>query len=215
MRWSRPARIAGFAVCLGVSGVLVGTATGATGAFFTDSESGTYGGNIGSIEINGYGGGGADGLDINFDRLLPGEPQTLTLSFQNTGANNQDVWLVFPNADALHSLNDLGRYGEVHIKANSDPVFDSANLNDDQENHSCGPLSPAGCWPVPNMVKLFSNVAPGGSGQFSFTFGYTAYNGGISSEAAEGTAWNAYPLHAPTAAGLPFKLVATQVGRTP
>ncbi len=215
MRLSRPAKFAGFAACLALSGVLVGAATGATGAFFTDTESGTYGGTLGSIQINGYGGGGVDGLDINFQNMLPGEPQTLTLSFQNTGANAQDVWIVFPNADALHSINDLGTFGEVHLKANNDVKFESANLNDDSGGGCGGIFDEAGCWPMPQKVQLFSNVAPGGSGNFSFTFNYS---GALSNPAYQGQPWNPYPLSDfPnfTHFGLPFQLVATQVGQTP
>ncbi len=50
---------------------------------------------------------------------VSGELQDDVATFTNTGANAEDVWLVFPNVDALHALNDLGGYGEVHIKANA------------------------------------------------------------------------------------------------
>ncbi|HEV8672672.1 MAG TPA: hypothetical protein VGX21_01390 [Methylomirabilota bacterium] len=35
----------------------------------------------------------------------------------------QGVWIVFPNADALHD-------GEVHIASNGTEIFASHNLND-------------------------------------------------------------------------------------
>lgn len=212
MHLHKRARVGAFVVCLGLSIGMVAVASGATGAYFSDARSGEFSGTIGSIKILGGGGSGTDHLDFHFDNMLPGERQTATGTFENTGANAQDVWLVFPNADALHALNNLGTYGEVHIAANGTEVFGSMNLND---GYPCGtpgnPGYPTLC-AVPRAVKLFSNVAPGGAGQFSFSFNYGTK---LSNPLAYGQPWNAYPLGAPTAAGLPYQLVATQVGIAP
>lgn len=182
-----------------------------TGAFFNDSHDGNIAGTVGTIKIVGSGGSGTEGLDLAFDNLLPGEPQTVSFDYENTGNNPQDVWLVFPNAEALHALNDLGSYGEAHVSANGVAVFDSANLKDNQAG-TCGALSPTGCWPLPKSLKLASNVAPGATGSVDFTFGYASK---LQSQ-APGNApslWNVYPLEAPTKSGLPYQLVATQAGK--
>jgi hypothetical protein len=124
---------------------------------------------------------------------------------------------------ALHALNDLGTYGEFHVKANGTQLFDSANLNDGLHNPakpSCGPFDPTGCWPLPKMIKIASNVGPTAGGSVDFTFGYASKLSGQSPTG--GGAWNSYP--APTVpnptpviagSGLPYQLVATQVGQTP
>jgi len=214
--------VGGVAIALTLSLASLGT----TGAYFSDTHQGNVTGAVGSIKVTGSGGTGTSNIDLNFTGLLPGTPQTVKAGYQNTGLSPQDVWVVFNNPDALHALNDLGRYGEFHVSANGTALFDSANLSDDQDDPahlSCGTLAPTGCWPVPKMVKLASNVAPSATGTVSFTFGYTAYKGGISAQTtAGGGAWNSYPV--PTVpvpnpvvvgSGLPYQLVATQVGQTP
>ena len=211
MRFNKHVRVGAFVVCLGLSAGMVAAAAGSTGAYFSDAKAGTFTGVIGSIQIKGGGGTGGNQLDFQFDKMLPGERQTAALTFENTGQNAQDVWLVFPNADALHALNDLGSYGEAHIAANGTEVFGSANLSD---KYPCGTLSagfPTIC-PLPRAVKLFSNVAPGGSGSFSFSFNYGVK---LTDPGAYGKPWNSYPLGAPTANGLPYQLVGTQVGIAP
>lgn len=175
-------------------------------AYFSDSQAGTLSGTVGSIK------GSVSSATLAYSNLLPGEIQTVDAQQTNTGRNAQDVWVVFDNADALHALNDLGTYGEFHVAANGTPVFDSANLNDNTRG-TCGPFSPAGCWPLPAKVKLASNVAPGGGVSYSFGFGYA---GKLQSQsAAGGGVWNAYPVSSPTASGLPYKIVETQVGQQP
>ena len=37
-------------------------------------------------------------MDLAFSNMLPGDPQTVTVNYQNTGANTEDVYVVFPNA---------------------------------------------------------------------------------------------------------------------
>lgn len=211
MRLNKHVRVAAFIGCLGLSAGLVAVATGSTGAYFSDAKSGTFTGVIGSIQIEGGGGTGGNNLDFQFDRMLPGVQQTAALTFRNIGQNAQDVWLVFPNVDALHALNNLGSYGEAHIAANGTEVFGSANLND---GYACGTLSagyPTIC-PLPRAVKLFSNVAPLGAGSFSFSFNYGVK---LANPSSYGHPWNGYPVGAPTAAGLPYQLVGTQVGVAP
>lgn len=211
-------------IMVGAGGVAVAlslalAALGPTGAYFSDTAAGEITGTIGSIKVAGSGGSGADHLGLKYTNLLPGVTQTVTSQYTNTGNNAQDVWVVFNNADALHALNDLGTYGEFHLAANGTALFDSANLSDDEDDSavkSCGPLVPTGCWPLEEQYLLTSNLAPSAAGNVSFTFGYP------SKYEDQGGAWNAYPVKTvqtpdtvASDSGLPYQIVATQVGKTP
>ncbi len=228
-------------------------ASGSTGAYFSDTHAGGIAGSIGKIAIS-----PTTSTNISFSNLVPGTAQTVTVDYTNTGTVPQDVWVTFPNATALSSLNNLGHYGSVTVASSgwgspSGGVdFTTTNLDDNSALDACGPLSPAGCWPLPDQVKLASNVPVGASGTFSFTFEYApALNN------TPATTWNDYPLPGDnglfqtyaacetyyqtnplptgdttahqacsdnqvtinaadgTSNGLPFQLVATQVGITP
>ena len=211
---------------LGVAAVaLVASGSGVTGAYFSDAKGGAITGTLGQVHLN------IDPASIAFTNMLPGEPQTATVNFQNTGTVPQDFYVVFKNVPALHALNNLGTYGEVHLKGgptgNSVALFDSANLQDGRtrlSGNSCGPFSPTGCWPLKDTYKLASSVAAGGRGSFAFTFNYA---GKLGNSANVGGAFNHYPSTAPygeafdadalgaQGAGLPYQIVATQVGQTP
>ncbi len=195
-------------------------AVGTTGAYFSDTHDGNITGELGSIRITPSGGSGIDSTNFNFTNMMPGEPQTATLNYENTGSNPQDVWVTFPNATALSSLNNLGTYGEVHILGNGTPLFDSANLND--RSSTCGPFSPSGCWPIPNKILVATNVAPGGTGTFQFTFNY-ASKLAIQPPVGVTGYFNEFPVVGQQVInvadgvgnGLPYRLVATQVGHQP
>lgn len=201
-------------------GALVVMATGATGAYFSESKQGEISGTTGSIHVHTSGGSGPNGLLFNFKNLLPGEPQSATVEFKNTGHNNQDVWVVFDNAEALHSLDNLGEFGEVTIANPGGWVFHSANLNDNlpPASGTCGPFSPSGCWPLGEQYKVASNLAPGAGSWFKFTFGYTTHKGGIGNSQEE-MPFNTYPPEVEPSeivgSGLPYEVVATQVGVEP
>lgn len=209
--------------------VLGGTAwiaAGTTGAYFSDTHTGSITGTVGSIKVTPYGGAGASSMDLSFDKLLPGEAQKVTVNYQNTGANAEDVWIVFNNATALSALNNMGTYGEVHLSANGTALFDSANLND--RSGTCGAFSPTGCWPLAKKYLVASNLAPGSAGNVSFAFALA------SKTETPPVAFNRYPASAQgylvsgntndqnyvSAAdgagdGLPYQIVATQHGVTP
>ena len=210
----------------GVAAVaLIAASTSVTGAYFTDSSSGVIKGHVGSIKL-----GGQD-LNLTFDNLLPGVAQTVTVPFSNSGTEAQDVWLTFPVGSALHALNNLGTYGEVHVVNNvGQSVFDSANLQDGRTKadgtNSCSGFAqtvPAtnGCWPLPAKVKVASNVASGATSSAKFTFMYASKLTG-----SGGGVFNTFPSVAtgqeafgadltPVGNGLPFNVVAVQVGQTP
>jgi hypothetical protein len=107
----------------------------------------------------------------------PGDFQTSTVHYTNTGQNAEDVYLVFNQAAALHSVNDLGSFGEAKIGSNGSTVFSSTNLNDgeqanlqpiDPTSSHCSsspsaqvPLSPTGCWPFPTSSSWPPMSRPG------------------------------------------------------
>ena len=211
-------KIKGAAIAVSVA-LLGGTAwlaAGATGAYFSDTHGGTISGTVGSVKVTPYGGSGPAQTDLSFTNLLPGVAQTVTESYENTGANPEDVYIVFNNATALSALNNLGTYGEAHLSANGVALFDSANLND--RVPTCGPLSPSGCWPLANQYLLVSNLSPGASGTVSFSFNYASK---LKSQGP--AAWNTYPVSGQytvnasdlSGSGLPYQIVATQHGVTP
>lgn len=198
-------RIAGFIGSAGLTAALVGAAVNGTGAYFTDAKAGQISGTMGSIAIEGSGGTGGNGLGIKFTNLLPGDTATDTVNFKNTGKNVQDVWVVFDqealgNGTADAGLNSLGRYAKVQVKSGSTTVFASGNLNDDAD--SCPPgAGPAPvCHPLPHILKLQDNLAPGASGSMTFSF--------TPSEKFK-------DVQNVTLLNLPYKLVATQDGIRP
>ncbi|TXN28988.1 hypothetical protein [Lacisediminihabitans profunda] len=197
-------------------------ASGATGAYFSDTHSGNISGTVGNIHVTPFGGGGANGTDLAFSNLLPGVAQTVKLNYTNTGSDPQDVYIVFNNATALGALNDLGHYGEAHLSANGVALFDSANLKDTAG--SCGAFSPTGCWPLKAQYLLTSNLPAGATGDVSFSFNYAGKLKGQAPAGAPAAAWNTYPAADGqavvnpadgTGSGLPYQIVATQHGITP
>jgi hypothetical protein len=200
-------RLAGFVGSVGVTAALVGVAATGTGAYFSDSKQGVITGTAGTIKIQGHDGSGADALGIDFTKLLPGEVQSKTVRYQNTGDSTQDVWVVFPQSFLgdfnSHTdtglINDRGRFAEIHIASNGVSRFDSANLNDDSGTCPPGAGDPA-CNPLPHAVKVASNLDPGQVGDWTFGFALTARNtGGQGAQVLS----------------LPYTLVATQHGVTP
>jgi hypothetical protein len=223
------------AAVVGTVALLGGTAfvaSGSTGAYFSDTHTGAISGTIGSIRITPSGGtASADHslMDLAFTNMLPGDPQTVTVDYQNTGNNPEDVYIVFPNATALSSLNNLGTFGTVHLSSAGNgavgDVFDSANLNDNGTSCPVGSFTtthPTPCEPLPSQLLIASNVNPGDTGTFSFAFNYAS---ALSTQPAVGTTanWNTYPVAGQvttnsadgTGNGLPYEIVATQHGITP
>jgi hypothetical protein len=169
---------------------------------------------------------------------MPGEPQTVTFDYKNIGSGVQDIWITFPNNAALHALNNLGRYGYLKITdSSSGVIFESSNLNDgrtrpltDPNPNSCG-VYPVGfgptpplCWPLPAQKLVRNNLAVGAEGTVSITFAYSnLFTGtGLMPDGSQ-VLWNQYPvpatygtdLNGGSGNGLPYNVVATQVGQTP
>jgi hypothetical protein len=172
---SRKAKAAGFLGTVAVTGGLLASAVVGTGAYFQDTEANNHiTGTMGSIQIEGHDGSGANSLDAVFTNMLPGETHSKTLRYSNTGANDQDVWLVFKGpglgtGDAKTGINSLGTYGEVHVASNGSEKFASQNLNDNNTTCPVGVGSPA-CMPLPTKIKVAGALQPGQTGDFSFSF---------------------------------------------
>jgi hypothetical protein len=222
-------RIAALAATVAAVGGLAVMATGVTGAFFSDTASGTVNGTIGTVHEATSGGTGADQLDLSFVNLMPGVPQTVTANFANdTGSGLQDFYITFPNATALSALNNLGNFGTLHISSAGQgavgDVFDSQNLNDNGTSCPVGSTSvahPFPCAPLPNQLLIASNVGPGQGGQVSIQFNYASALGG--SKVVGGGTFNTYPVTGQTTivgtdgsgSGLPYNIVTTQPGVAP
>ena len=168
---SRKTKVVGFLGTVALTGGLVASAVAGTGAYFSDTKANNHiTGTMGSIQIQGHDGSGASNLDSVFTNMLPGEAKSSTLRYSNTGANDEDVWIVFNNPTKLHALNQLGTYGEVHVASNGTDRFASKNLND---GYDCGTPGTAGApdlCAVPKMIKLADALQPGHTGDFSFSF---------------------------------------------
>jgi hypothetical protein len=194
---------------------------GFSGANFSDTKTGAITGTVGSIKV------GTDNLSLGFSNLLPGEPQSVTTSYQNTGTSPEDVWIVFTDKDALHALNDLGGYGSVSIvDAQGGVNWFSQNLTDFYPEGTPGANGGPATYYVPEKMLLQTNVASGATGSFTFTFAYTSKLTGTG-----GGVWNSYPLATEThngvtytppsgvalgsKNGLPYEIVSTQVGQQP
>ncbi len=172
---SRKAKTAGFIGTVAITGGLLASAVVGTGAYFSDTKANNHiTGTMGSIAVTGHDGSGTNSLDAVFTNMLPGETNSKTLRYTNTGANDQDVWIVFKGAglgtgDGKTGINSLGTYGEVHVAANGGEKFASQNLNDNNQTCPVGVGSPA-CMPLPTKIKLADALEPGHTGDFTFSF---------------------------------------------
>lgn len=210
-------------------------ASGTTGAYFSDTHTGSIAGTIGSIQVHVDGGSSTTAPRLTFDKMLPGVSQTVQVSYKNTGVNHQDVWIVFNNATALSALNNLGTYGQASLSANGVGLFQSSNLSDNQLR--CGTFGHGFaadgttllCWPLLAQYKVASDVAPGAGGSVSFSFNYA------SKMSVPPAAFNTFPASLTaydpahpnkddqftintsdgSGTGLPYQIVATQTGIKP
>jgi hypothetical protein len=155
MRKSKAVRVAGFVGALGASAALVGFAATGTGAYFTDSHTGTIQTSTGSVKVNVSPG---DGI-LTFANLLPGEDKTQTVNYTAAGTGAEDIWLVFPTTGGAGGTNPseaftgnphdgstapggpggLGRYGHFGLTS-AGGNFDSYNLNNRPSDDSSSPV---------------------------------------------------------------------------
>jgi hypothetical protein len=242
MRKSIKMKVGAVGTALAVTGGLAVIASGTTGAFFSETQPGTVTGTIGAVHVL------TSNTTFAWTNMMPGEQKSATVNFTNTGTGPQDFYLVFPNGPALHALNNLGSFGEVHVvggvvggqAGTMLDLFDSTNLQDGrtkENQNSCGDVfspridtTPHGCWPLPDKLKIAGTVDVGARVSVSFTFNYAGKLGDAHipqgwPSSSGGGIFNTYPLTngeafgadlaGTPAAGLPFQIVAVQVGQTP
>ena len=120
----------------GVAAVaLVAASTSVTGAYFSDSHDGTINSSTGAVKVD------VSGMTMNFDKLLPGDFKTQTVTYTARGTEAEDIWLVFPTLPGATNafLNgqkgtsgeepSLGRYGHFAVQdASGATLFTSYNL---------------------------------------------------------------------------------------
>jgi len=204
-------------VAAGIAASLAIMATGTTGAYFSESKDGGITGTVGAVHLS------VPNSTFAWTNMMPGVADSAKVDFTNVGTGHQDFYLVFPNATALSALNDLGTFGEVHIAVNGVEQFASANLSDRYPCGTPGNTGVATVCPVPQQMLLASDVAVGATNSFTFAFNY-ASKLGTASHSSGGGVFNTYPAADGqktivagdgTGNGLPFRVVAVQVGQQP
>jgi hypothetical protein len=191
---SRRQRVAAFIAATGGALALVGLAASTTGAYFTDVHTGQVDGTFGQVKVavNGVDvqpGDSANGMNVNFSNMLPGQDKSVTYTVLNTGSSTESIWLAFDNSNGEWSaINQLGTYGDAQIHS---PLLnaDYNNLNNNYAQgtvaagqNACGDNNPAIAYlPAENHV---ADLAPGQTTSFTFDLGFTscisnaAYQGG-------------------------------------
>ncbi len=209
-------RIAAAVVAILAALGLAIVASGTTGAYFEDVKQGGVTGTIGQVKISTVGGNAVDSPVFTWNNMLPGEPNSLTVKYTNTGTVPEDTYLVFPNLTALSALNNLGTYGAVHISVNGTEIYANTNLNDKPNNGTSG---------VPAQIKLQNGLAVGHNGEFTFTFTYADKLGGVqgANHSTGGGVFNTYPVSDQVTVrsgdgsgnGLPFAVAGVQENHLP
>ncbi|HEY7008177.1 MAG TPA: hypothetical protein VH395_04520 [Jatrophihabitantaceae bacterium] len=219
-----------FAGAACATAALVGFAANGTGAYFSDTHTGSVNASTGHVKVD------VTDSTLNFTNLLPGEYQTKTVDYTARGTSGEDIWLVIDPSTATNAYateafegnptdghgGGLGRYGHFAVSSTQGAHFASSNLNNPGTGASSGSSCPTDangwggsnqtvnsksdttlldfCAP-PNAILLASNLTDGQSGTATMTFGYT------------GLLTNAQDV--PLAQVVPFKIVATQHGISP
>ncbi len=222
MNKGKIARLAGFVGVLGATTVLITTAVTGTGAYFTDSHSGSIAASSGHLTLN------VSNPNLSFPNLLPGEDKTVNIGYNVDSSGNSDIWMTFTDTaaycaftgasdDPANCGGGLGRYGHFAVANDNGILFQSYNLKNAPAGitgTSCaidangdggsaqGSTSVSNTPPycgVPLAIKLASDLPNGSSGTIKTTFGITG---------------RATGQNAPVAT-VPFNIVATQVGVRP
>jgi hypothetical protein len=221
-------RVIGFVTALGASVALVAAAAGSTGAYFTDSVNGTATATVGSIQVEsgttslsfaGLLPGENKDQKITYSNSGSGN-EDVWLVFPRDTPHNQRLNSLFTGSPEEYGEGGQGRYGHFAVTDNvGNLLFTSYNLSrprsgasldsiceTNQFGHGGSAIEAANradytvdyC-PVPDAIKLSSNLAPGAWGDATLTFGYTKLLTDQTKPALE----------------VPFQIVATQVGISP
>lgn len=158
MNKSKALRVGGFVVAVAASAALIGAATGATGAYFTDSSQGQFTGSSGNLHIT------TQNTYFSFAGLNPGQDQHQVITYQLSGTTPADIWFVFDTStqagrtaycDFTGATTDsnctnypadkggLGMYGHFKVQGPSGS-FESYNLALQQATDAEGGYSTVG-----------------------------------------------------------------------
>ena len=156
MRTRKLARYAAVATTVVATAALIGGVVATTGAYFTDVHGGgvvnATEGNV-ALKVNGSSGAAPT---ISWAGLLPGVTMTTTVSVQNTGTDNEDIYLVFDNSNGGWSaVNAMGAYGAFTVDGT---IYDNLNNRYAWGTDSTGQVisaNPAsGCYNVPRPAQI-------------------------------------------------------------
>ena len=205
-------RLAGFVATVGAAAVMVAATVASTGAYFSDTKSGSINGTFGNVSVATSGGSGANSLDFTFTKMLPAEWKTAKITVTNTGTGPEDIWMVFDNANKSWSwLNSLGTYGEMTINGKN-----YNNLNNKYPQGTPSPGYPPIAF-VPAQNKI-GTLAPGLTYTFEVKFRWT-YKTKAAALQNGPAFWTGNPdnpvLDTSAPGPLTYAIVATQPGITP
>ena len=232
MAYTRKVLVVG-AVVVAAGVAFMASTSGAN--FSGTSGQGTITGTHAIVKVEGSGGNGAAGMDIRFaDPLVLGQAQSVTSTFTNKGNVNEDIYVVFNNAPALHAFDQQGRYAQVSISVNGgSPIFASANLNDGLHTtatpagpYNCSTATNAGdpqICPLGSSQLLLKDVAPNAANSWTFTYleNSSAQSTYTHGNWEQGLPFNSYPVNAAgdlfsgsTSSGLPYQFYAVPAGQS-
>lgn len=216
-------KLGGFVGSLAAGAALVGSAVTGTGAYFSDSHTGSLSGSSGHLTLN------TTDTNLSFSDLVPGDYQTKNIDYNVNASGKSDVWLVFdPTSQGYLAFTGaknnpsypdggLGRYGHFAVSVNgASPLFQSYNLAlpTASTDPSCTvdaygnggsaqqPTSRTDTIPycgVPSAIRIAAGLSSGQGGTLNLTFGVTGRWTGQNTPVAN----------------VPFTLVATQTGHRP
>ena len=213
-------RFAALLAVIALATSAIGLTVAGTGAYFTDSKPGQVAANFGSVSV------AVSGANINFANLLPGEVQSQTVTYQNTGTGNEDMWLAFDNTNFAWSMvNDLGQYGKFVINGktydnlsnklgNTTTGVPGAPIAGVFMGGSCSTVNRVPTNYLPSRIFL-GTLTPGQAATFDIAFNIIA----CKSDGGGGALWSSVANDfSPLIAGptpLNFKIAAFQPGVSP
>ena len=227
-------KVTGFIGTLAAGTALVASAATGTGAWFTDSQSGSLTAQAGNLDLTTH-----DSTTLDFRGIMPGEDRDQTVHYTvDSSSGPMDVWLKFDTSTAKYSQftgfsdpdgvdgekhgqngyddGGLGRYGHFMVTSGSSVFFNSYNLKNAPDGTS-GCADNAKGWGSSAQAKNEDDTSMGYCG----VPGYIKIGESLA-DGANGKVTLTFGLTGKQTqknqieiAGLPFEIVATQAGHRP